>query len=338
MIEIVMLMMLGNSQALIDFQLEVDDLTLEIEELELQFAEIQEIKLAKEIKMNGLFNEYKQFDIEKDWEDNTKTRQEFVEFQAKELKNAWRVEFYDLKDISKEYDKLEDKLDSKKTLLVLVQKDLDNLIKASEANSKRFTNVSISLSKTCQIMIEAGLDTNCPTYRELFDLYDNTDPMVSGVMIDYGYDIERFNIMNKHWKHYETTPDYDLIMVDPDAVFQSKSVNIEIQSNSFPTLSQVGSQKQNSFKDGSYTIWKDFKVTDDCHNILVAPDMKLIAQAVEFAVNQCSGEVDVPKTVTYVKPTDFNRNTDWQTSPALVYQNWLKDAIKNNKELRLGLD
>ena len=335
MIEIIMLMMLGNADAISDFQLDIDELTLEVEELELQFAEIQETKLATEIKMNTLFFEYKQFDNEKEWEDNSKTRQEFVQFKAQELKSLWRVQYNDLKDIKIESDKIEDKLDLTKILLEKTQKNMDNLIKASEANSQRYTNVSISLSKTCKIMIEAGLDTNCPTYRELFDLFDNTDPMVSGVMVDYGYDIERFNIMKKHWKFYQTEPDYDLVMVDPDADFQRKSINIEVQSNSFKTLSQVGADKQRGFHNGGYTVWQDFKVTNNCHKIIVAPDIELITQAVEYAKNNCNGEIE---TTSEVVQQEVHELEHWYESPALVYQDWLRNAIKDNKELRLGLD
>jgi hypothetical protein len=48
--------------------------------------------------------------------------------------------------------------------------------------------------------------------------------------------------------------------------------------------------------------------------------------------------LDITTTVTPTPQTDFNYYQDWESSPALVYQNWLKNAIENNKELRLGLD
>ena len=174
--------------------------------------------------------------------------------------------------------------------------------------------------------------TNCPTYRELFDKFDTTDPMVSGIMVDYGYDIERTDIMKKHWSFYKDQPSYDLIMVDPDAVFQDKSVNIEIQVRDFTTLS-----KQTT-RDGLYTTWQNFKVTNDCKRILVAPDMDLITEAVEFAKNNCSGEVEHVEEIVIKQKTTPHDYKKWRDSPALVYQNWLKDAIANNKELRLGLD
>ena len=99
----------------------------------------------------------------------------------------------------------------------------------------------------------------------------------------------------------------------------------------------MGSNDARSFNDGAYTVWKNFKVTDNCKRILVAPDMELITQAIEFAKNNCKGEVDLETDVIKRDPTPHN-DRNWRDSPALVYQNWLKDAISNNKELRIGLD
>ena len=121
-------------------------------------------------------------------------------------------------------------------------------------------------------------------------------------------------------------------MVDPDAEFQNKSVNIEIQVRDFTTLSKQ------STRDGSTLVWKNFKVKNDCKRILVAPDMELITEAVEFAKNNCSGEIEHVEEIVIKQKTTPHDYKKWRDSPALVYQNWLKDAIANNKELRIGLD
>jgi len=330
MIEIIFLLLLGNADALVDLQLDVDEQTELVAELELRFEELKVEKTEKEIVMNGLFIEFKQYELEEEW-DNTKTRQEFVEFKASEKKNEWRVNYFELGDIKKEFDITKDKFETASALLESMEKDLVNLTKAN-SKTDRYTNVSISLSKNCKTLIEYNMYTNCPTYRELFEKFDTTDPTVSGIMVDYGYDIERTNIMKKHWVFYKDQPSYELIMVDPDAVFQDKSVNIEIQVRDFTTLS-----KQTT-RDGLYTTWQNFKVTNDCKRILVAPDMDLITEAVEFAKNNCSGEVEHVKEIVIKQKTTPHDYKKWRDSPALVYQNWLKDAIANNKELRLGLD
>ena len=330
MIEIVFLLLLGNADALVDLQLDVDEQTELVAELELKYEELQADKIDKGIVLNGLFLEFSQWEAEEEW-DNSKSRQEFVEFMASEKKNEWRVNYFKLGDIKKEFDITKDKYDTAVVLLERMEKDVENLAKAN-SNTDRYTNVSISLSKNCKTMIEYNMYTNCPTYRELFDKFDTTDPMVSGVMVDYGYDVERTNIMNKHWSFYKSEPSYELVMVDPDSDFQNKSVNIEIQVRDFTTLSKQ------STRDGETIVWKNFKVTNDCKRILVAPDMDLITEAVEFAKNNCSGEVEHFEEIVIKQKTTPHEDKNWRDSPALVYQNWLKDAIANNKELRLGLD
>ena len=187
-------------------------------------------------------------------------------------------------------------------------------------------------------MLKYDMHTNCPTIQELFDTFDNTDDTVSGIMVDDGFhDVQRVDIMKKHWKFYKDFNDFNLVMVDPDADFQRISVNVEVQAREFKTLSVMGSNDARSFSDNEFTVWKNFKVTDNCKRILVAPDMELIAQAVEFAQSQCRGDVDLESDVIERNPT-LHEDKNWRDSPALVYQNWLKEAMSNNKQLRIGLD
>ena len=79
-------------------------------------------------------------------------------------------------------------------------------------------------------------------------------------------------------------------------------------------------------------------MTNDCKRIIVAPDMDLITEAVEFAKNNCSGDVEGFEEIVIKQKTTPHEDKNWRDSPALVYQDWLRNAIENNKELRLGLD
>ena len=330
-------MLLGNADSLSELQSEVDSQFELVAQLELEFEELQIERTATEIRMNVLFTEFKQYEREEDW-DNSKTRQDFVEFKARELKNEWRQENFKLEDIVKRYVELTHELDTAKVILTSMEKDAVNLAKAN-SNAVRYTDVSVSLSKNCKTMLKYDLYTNCPTIQELFDTFDNTDDTVSGVMVDDGFhDVKRVDIMNKHWRFYDTFNDFNLVMVDPDAPFQRASVNVEIQAREFKTLSVMGNNDMRSFNDGAYTVWKNFKITDNCKRILVAPDMELIAQAIEFAKNSCNGEVELLESTVVEQKTTPHDFKKWRDSPALVYQNWLKDAIANNKELRIGLD
>jgi len=336
MIEIIMLMLLGNADSLSELQSEVDSQFELVAQLELEFEELQIERTATEIRMNVLFTEFKQYEREEDW-DNSKTRQDFVEFKARELKNEWRQENFKLEDIVKRYVELTHELDTAKVILTSMEKDAVNLAKAN-SNAVRYTDVSVSLSKNCKTMLKYDLYTNCPTIQELFDTFDNTDDTVSGIMVDDGFhDVERVDIMKKHWKFYKDYNDFNLVMVDPDADFQRISVNVEIQAREFKTLSVMGSNDARSFSNNEFTVWKNFKVTDNCKRILVAPDMELIAKAIEFAKTNCQGEVDLETDVIKRDPT-LHEDKNWRESPALVYQNWLKNAIADNKQLRIGLD
>ena len=337
MIEVIFLMMLGNADALTDLQIDIDELKEKVEELELEYKEIKEKRTAKEIKMNVIYIEYEDWDKKSNNDDESDAMKIYLSAKAREVKDLWREEYRDLKEIEKQEEILEHELETSKILLEKMESDFEK-IKNANSNPDRYTNVSISLSKNCQIMIKYGLDTVCPTYRELVELFDTTNPTASGHFEDLGYDITRVGVMDRHWKFYETEDDYNLIMVDPDAPFQNKSISIEIQSNTFTTLSVIGNDNSRNFNQGSYTTWENFKQTDNCKKIIVAPDIELITQAVEYAKNNCNGEIEVlENTVVHKEPTPHD-DRKWRESPALVYQNWLYNAIQNNKELRLGLD
>lgn len=337
MIEVIFLMMLGNADVLTDLQINIDELKEKVEKLELEYEEIKEQRTVKEIKMNVIYVEYEDWDKKSNNDEESDAMKIYLSAKAREVKDLWREEYRDLKEIEKQEKVLEHELETSKVLLEKMEGDFEK-IKNANSNPDRYTNVSLSLSKNCQIMIKYGLDTVCPTYRELVKLFDTTNPTASGHFVDMGYDVKRVGVMDRHWKFYETEDNYDLIMVDPDAPFQNKSISIEIQSNTFTTLSVIGSDNSRNFNQGSYTTWENFKQTDNCKKIIVAPDIELITQAVEYAKNNCNGEVEVlESTVVHKEPTPHD-DRKWRESPALVYQNWLYNAIQNNKELRLGLD
>ena len=337
MIEVIFLMMLGNADVLADLQIDIDELKEKVEKLELEYEEIKEQRTVKEIKMNVIYVEYEDWDKKSNNNEESDAMKIYLSAKAREVKDLWREEYRDLKEIQKQEKVLEHELETSKVLLEKMEGDFEK-IKNANSNPDRYTNVSLSLSKNCQIMIKYGLDTVCPTYRELVELFDTTNPTASGHFVDMGYDVKRVGIMDRHWKFYETEDNYELVMVDPDAPFQNKSISIEIQSNTFTTLSVIGSDNSRNFNQGSYTTWENFKQTDNCKKIIVAPDIELITQAVEYAKNNCNGEVEVlESTVVHKEPTPHD-DRNWRESPALVYQNWLYNAIQNNKELRLGLD
>jgi hypothetical protein len=319
---------------LMDLQINIDDQAEKVIKLETKFENLVSDHTDVSIKLNLLFIEFKEWNNKYESEE-TQAMKIHLYTKYLESKDLWRDHYREFKDIEIERDLLEHELDTAKVLLEVMEGDFEKIKKAN-SNVDRYTTVSISLSKNCQTMIEYGLYTNCPTYRELVELFDTTNPTASGHFEDLGYDIKRVGMMDRHWKFYETEDNYDLIMVDPDAPFQNKSIAIEIQASKFTTLSVIGSDNSRNFKQGSYTTWENFKQTPNCKKIIVAPDMELITQAVEYAKNNCNGEIDVlENTVVHQEPTPHD-DRNWRDSPALVYQDWLRNAIENNKGLMLG--
>ena len=338
MIEIVMLLMLGGEMDLsTELAVNVQEQSDKVDELQLEYDLLQDKLLKVKTDMNVIYTDYIKWEIKSNVNDEGKAMKKYYHAKALEVKNEWRVLNSEMKKLEEESDEVIFDLETAKVLFEKMEKDLENLLKANEPKESRYKNISISLSKNCQTMIKYGLYTNCPTYTELFDLYDTTNPTVSGTMVDTKYDIERVDVMQRHWKFYESYEDFELVMVDPDSNFQHKSINIEIQSRDFTTLAIIGNDNSRNFKNGSYTTWENFKVNDDCTKIIVAPDMELIDQAVEFAKNNCNGNIDIlENTVIKQEPTPHN-DKNWRDSPALVYQDWLRNAIENNKGLMLGL-
>ena len=337
MIEIIMLLMLGGEMDLsTELAVNVQEQTDKVDELQLEYDSLQDGLLEVRTDMNVIYADYIKWEIKSNVNDESKAMKDYYHDKAFEVKNEWRVLNSEMKKLENESDEVMFDLETAKVLLEKMEKDLENLLKANESKDTRYKNISISLSKNCQTMINYGLYTNCPTYAELFELYDNTNPTVSGTMVDTKYDIKRVDTMKKHWKFYEQYDNFELVMVQPDSDFQHKSVNVEIQAGNFTTLALVGNDNSRNFKNGSYTTWENFKINDNCTKIIVAPDMKLIDQAVEFAKNNCDGDIDIlENTVIKQEPTPHN-DRNWRDSPALVYQDWLRNAIENNKGLMLG--
>ena len=108
------------------------------------------------------------------------------------------------------YDKRLDDLREAKNEVILSQDSLSDALEdvtearvnANQQSQGDNKFINIVLSNTCLSMIEKGLPTKCPTYRDLM-IYDNTVKHVSGEFVDHGYDVKRESPMYKnYWKYY----------------------------------------------------------------------------------------------------------------------------------------
>jgi|32_taG_2_1085360.scaffolds.fasta_scaffold00844_21 hypothetical protein len=191
--------------------------------------------------------------------------------------------------------------------------------------------ISIILSESCKRMIEYEIPTECPTYRELEAMFDNTFPNVSGGFVDKGYDIERENPKySNHWNYYKQLEHWKIITVDPDVGMMRQSAVIEIQPNSFTYLENIkNTDKSRSYNSTGYEryVWSDIKYTDRCTKAIVAPDMDLVGQAINHFLKKCQDDVNNKETFSVEKSFfDMRESAGWQ------YVQWVEDAKKQCKE------
>ena len=100
------------------------------------------------------------------------------------------------------YEEARDELESMMEELRDMKDDLE-LLKIEMWKAKQSNQfISIRLSGTCIVLIENGYPSNCPTYAELKDAFDNTDARISGGFSPSasGNDIRRdVPPMENHW-------------------------------------------------------------------------------------------------------------------------------------------
>ena len=186
--------------------------------------------------------------------------------------------------------------------------------------------VNIILSDTCLTMIENNFPTECPTYRELRDVWDNADPYVSGQWVETEYDVKRENPkLQNHWKYYQAMPNWKIITVDPSHGLKNMGVNIVIHPNSFKYLERADSVLKNeSLNVTGYEryVWHDIKYDKYCSNIAIAPDTTLLKEAINNIWNGCNTTVQPEKTTYEPSVIDY-----WSSNWA-NYSTWLTDSLE----------
>jgi hypothetical protein len=184
--------------------------------------------------------------------------------------------------------------------------------------------INIVLSNTCLSMIEKGLPTKCPTYRDLM-IYDNTVKHVSGEFVDHEYDVKREKPMYKnYWKYYTQHPEWKIITVDPDPAIMDRGVTITIQASEFTYLENIKSIN----KTPSYNAtgleryeWHNVKYYDNCRNVMIAPDMDLLPDVINNIWNDC--EKQEPSIIELFFDDFETKDSQWY-----AYATWLKDAME----------
>ena len=212
-------------------------------------------------------------------------------------------------------DKLEVMLDELDELNIQFEELRIEMFKAK--TSDQF--VSIRLSATCNLLIKSGYPTDCPTYRELAEIFDNTDPRFSGGFVDYGYDIRRENpTITDYWNYYEQLPNWKIITVDPDAKMMQKGMRIEIAPNDVLGKPKMGTGT--NFEKNEIYLEYDILINKQCSHATVSPDIEIITQAVSQFMNDCKDPLNKVGTVPIYG--DFRSlNPGWLDGIIQVFRN-----------------
>ncbi len=302
-----------------EYQAEINEITPELNEMNRMI----EIKQKLHDKWE---NDYRIYSNQLD--EMAKDDRKYSSIQY--LRDVARSEWIPLRDELRPMISVRDALQEKLDFLILeqelVQKNMDALIKTMKPTEPKLY-ISLSLSQTCQTLIGGNMTTDCPTYKTLIGMFDNTVPGVSGDFIEKDNDLKRdHNQMIKHWQYYPQNGFATVVMVDPDIEYKKQAVNIEVQSNDFRVSSIWGEQsKQSSFVNGTIISYNGFSVDNDCTQINTAPNLEMITNAIGFAISGCTKEFDIQQNVVKLNATEFDKHE----SRHYKYDSWLSNVIEN---------
>lgn len=274
-----------------------DFLKTEIDVLEESIIEIEKLIREKDIEigkknvdLKKYFETYKELKKELRLTDTRGDHYEGLQTKTDEEKKVYNDAVDQLKILTLDRKALYSQLSTANLDFQLKTVDLEQLEKIKPRAPSNW--ISITLSKTCQQLINNNMSTNCPSYSQISEVYDNTIPNVSGAFVETEFDVKRENPpLKEGWKYYSTMMKGEkIIAVDPDAEFMQRSTIVEIQSNSFTTHSLFGSSV-GGFVNGTIPMYKNIKISNSCDSIITAPDFESVAFAVKTALNGCTEEI-----------------------------------------------
>lgn len=326
MIELIMLFLFGVDSGIEDINREIYTLEREIENIQAQLdAKDLEIKPLETITRDA-WDLWKQLEKEIRQVEKDDLKYQTLMDMLKDAKSEYRENLRTIDLLRDTKEVIQTEYDAVYVKLELAQNTLENLIKVDEGKQEpRYKNISISLSRTCEIMVFSGNPGNCPTYSELVQQYDNTFPNISGKFAAYGEDIRREpSMMQNHWKFYEQIPNWLVIMVDPDLKYEERTISIVIQAHDFESTQIYGAGTSGSYKDHQVTTYVNVKMTHDCKNILVGPDMEKLNTVINYAIDGCSEKFVIDPKITKLPPTPEIDRTE---TKQFKYEKWLEAAL-----------
>jgi len=253
------------------------------------------------------------------------------------LKEQARVDWHQAKDelepMQSIRDSLQEKVDKLTLEIELKQKSLERLLEIQKPSEpKKF--VGVTLSQTCERLILVNATHDCPTYSQLIQAFDNTNPLVSGQFYEKNNDLRRADTpMKNHWEFYDHKKYGTVVMVDPDNDYKKRAVIVEIQPNDFQVVNIWGGQsKQSGFVNGTIISYTGLYVDSDCRRILSAPDMERITNTINFATSGCSETFEINPNIITLNQTAVDKSIHKEYQ----YQEWLEKVIEDFRGWMVG--
>ena len=217
----------------------------------------------------------------------------------------------------------EDELDETRELIIELEDELDQLRLDMYKAGRNDQFISIRLSGTCEMLIESGSPTKCPTYRELVPMFDNTEARFSGGFEDLGHDLNREPSKMKNYElYYEQVPSWLVITVDPDNRMANKSSVIEVQPNRVHWTCTEADSACNIPPDwdkNEVYVQYDIHINKYCTKAMVSPDIEMITEAVNQFIESCAQPQEQwRKIITLPIYGDF----------AVYNHGWIADFLK----------
>ena len=198
--------------------------------------------------------------------------------------------------LEEQIEEKEDELDEARELIIELKEELEQLRMDMFKAGRNDQFISIRLGGTCEMLIKSGSPTNCPTYRELVPMFDNTEARFSGHFEDLGYDINRVpSKMQNYELYYEQVPSWLVITVDPDNRMMQKSSMIEIAPNRVHWTCTEADSACNIPVDWDRKevyVQYDIHINKYCTKALVSPDIEVITEAVNQFIESCAQPQD----------------------------------------------
>ena len=235
---------------------------------------MEEIDIAKQLKVDYINFEH-----------------DYNQLLADENKQNQKTE-----DLEDKIEVKEDELDEAREKIIELNDELDQLRLDMFRAGRNDQFISIRLSGTCEMLIESGHPTKCPTYRELVPLFDNTEARFSGEFEDLGHDLNRVPSKMKNYElYYEQVPSWLVITVDPDSRMANKSSMINVQATRVHwncTTSDSACNIPPDFDKNEVYIQYDIHINKYCTSAMVSPDIELITEAVNQFIDKCAQPQD----------------------------------------------